>query len=149
MGHTLSKHLPEISDERLKELLEYNWRNVNHNVEQFYNESTWPMLADIILYHPNQIVRHEASYNAGDLNLVEFIPILIKAVKYDPSIVAKHEAAEALGFMTGEKAKEGLELLKKIVNKEPGFDELVYHDDVIKTAEASVQLLEKNLNIIN
>lgn len=138
--------LPEIGKEEYEEICEHSWKQVNPNT--FMDSESWPILKNIILYHPNPIVRHEASYIAGDLNIYDLVPVLIDAVKYDLSIVGKHEAVEALGFIKGPAAKQAHDFIKSLLedkNQKLFEHKLIYHEDVIKTAEEAFKLLEKEI----
>lgn len=140
------KGLPPISSEQYKKISKYTWQEVNPLT--FRDSETWPILKDILLYHPNPIVRHEASYIIGDFNIHDLVPALIDSVKYDPSVVAKHESAEALGFIKGDAAAQAYNFIKTLLNdkdKSIFTDPLVYHEDVIVTAKEAFKLLEKEV----
>jgi len=138
--------LPPISSEQYKKISKYTWQEVNPVT--FRDSETWPILKDILLYHPNPIVRHEASYIIGDFNIHDLVPALIESVKYDPSIVAKHESAEALGFIKGDAAVSAYNFLNTLLkdkNRTIFSDPLIYHEDVIVTAKEAAKLLEKEV----
>jgi len=135
--------MDEISQERLQNIAQYSWQQVNPNT--FSDSSTWETLKLILLYHPNPIVRHEAAYIIGDFNIHDLVPALIESVKHDPSVVAKHESAEALGFIKGDVAHTAYRFLQSLFNEERIYDDLVYHEDVLVTAKEALKLLEKEI----
>lgn len=91
--------------------------------------------AEILFYHPDPIVRHEAAFVLGevcyrsDLERTVAIRDLRWALRQDPSIVAKHEIAEALGTMFGIGAVGAAADMAKILI----FPHL-HHPDVVATA---------------
>ena len=113
-------------------------------LDYFRDPSTWHDLKDILIYHPDPIVRHEASFIVGELEIEDLASFLSKVIKFDTSIVAKHEAAEALGKAKGREAMQAYIFLSKITS-EQGYDDDVYHPDVQHTATQSMQRLRKEI----
>jgi len=132
-----------IEEDRLRRISRYQSEDMT--AEKFSDPSTWTDLKDILIYHPDPIVRHEASFVASQLpyhgNLV---PYLISVVKFDQSIVAKHEAIEALGNVGGSEASKVYRFLSRIFTQR-GYDEGVYHPDVQATIQHSLRELEREL----
>jgi hypothetical protein len=112
-------------------------------MDRFRRPGTWGMLRDILLYHPDQIVRHEAAFVIGAVN-ADCAPFLIQALKFDPSIVNKHESAEALGQLTDpDLAIVGYRYLRRIFQRPELFDDGVCHRDVLNTIRLAIEALEK------
>lgn len=140
---TIFKGIPPISKSRYEEVCKYEWGNIKWHT--FRNQESWSLLKDILLFHPNPIVRHEAAYMIGDFNIYDLVPALIDSIKYDKSIVAKHESAEALSFIKGPVALTAYNFLKDITENKNNYNELIQHEDVQVTALEALKHLEKTI----
>ena len=134
-----------VKSERFDEISKY--RRIDITRENFgtaiNDRNLYRTLLDISLHHPHSVVRHEASFLLGKLNLTRAIPYLISIVKFDKSIVAKHEAAESLGKL-GENSDLAYEFLKEMTNlKRKVYEDDVYHADVQATAELAITEIEE------
>ena len=126
-------------------LLKYNSDNVT--IDNFKDANNWDILKDILLYHPSQITRHEASFVIGELKIIEFIPLLMKVVLYDSSIVARHEAIEALGKMKSAYSKEIIDFLEEVVYNKNSND-IMSHSDIQVTAKEAIEKLTHKKRIL-
>ena len=97
---------------------------------------------EVLHYHPNQIVRHEAAFvlqgfpYACELEKNLAILTLRHSFRCDPSIVVKHESIEAVGEFFGPySVSVAADLVKMLVYPQ------VYHPDVVATAEISLGYL--------
>ncbi len=157
MNHSLEEkvNLPHsvygaISRQRLDEISRYASGSIT--VQKFRNAQRNPLLLqdlkDILLYHPNPIIRHEAAFIIGELKL-PIAHLLIPAVKYDRSIVVKHEAIEALGRTNdyGD-ACMAYVFLKKITKTPEKYDAGVAHEDVQITAQEALKELQERYSTV-
>ena len=117
-------------------ILKYNSDNVT--IGDFKDPKTWNILKDILLYHPSQITRHEASFVMGELRITEFIPLLMQVILSDSSIVARHEAIEALGKMKGDYSKEIIDFLEGVISNKNSKD-IMSHPDIQVTAQEAIE----------
>jgi hypothetical protein len=130
----------QCDEPRRAEISQYQHSQVTP--DRFRDPASWRDLKDILLYHPDQIVRHEAAFVIGAVNAA-CAPFLIQAIKFDPSLVNKHESAEALGQLTDpELAMVGYRYLKMIFQNPELFDEGVRHRDVLNTIRLALEALE-------
>lgn len=125
------------------------------NSRDFADESTYGLLREILLHHPDSIVRHEAAFVMGELCLVDEIPFLVSVFKRDTSIVAKHEAIEAIGFICRGFASAGfdtaqlrryLKYLERVHEVPSPFDDECSHPDVVRTVEIACQRMRELLS---
>ncbi len=139
-----------ITEERLGEISKYKFSEINkkHFGNAINDNNLYKLLIDIMLYHPNLVVRHEASFLLGELEIKEAIPSLMNVVKFDKSIVAKHEAIEAIRKL-GKNIDSVYEFLKSLTDLNSKiYDEGVYHPDVQATAELSIKELEEERKLL-
>ncbi len=94
--HTVYQCISPSTLERIS-----GYRAVDVTPARFADPSTWDDLQKIVVYHPDPITRHEASFVIGELQPPELVPWLYSVAKFDRSIVATHEAIEALGRTRG------------------------------------------------
>jgi len=73
------------------------------------NESSVPVLADVMKKDPSPLIRHEAAFSLGQMGLKSAVPYLIDAALNDPSEIVRHESAAALGAIGDESARQALE----------------------------------------
>lgn len=132
-----------ISEERLREISRYEALDIT--CDRFRDPVSWRDLKDVLIYHPNPVARHEASFVIGELQIEDLIPWLYSVLKFDRSIVAKHEAAEALGRTRGTQAKRIYRLLNRFTDPDFRFDPEVYHPDVQATIKLAINELKKYL----
>ncbi|MBI2148393.1 HEAT repeat domain-containing protein [Candidatus Woesearchaeota archaeon] len=111
----------DIYEENFRRISKYTVDKVNAN--KFRDPSKWFDLRDLLLYHPDPIVRHEASFVIGELGNTGLEPYLMTVIKFDNSIVAKHEAAEALGRMQGRDAYYAYKFLLKVYDNIKNYDD--------------------------
>jgi HEAT repeat protein len=72
------------------------------------DESSVPVLADVMRNDPSSLIRHEAAFSLGQLGLKSAVPYLIDAALNDPSEIVRHESAAALGGIGDQGAREAL-----------------------------------------
>lgn len=77
------------------------------------DESSVPVLADVMKRDPSPLMRHEAAFSLGQMGLTSAVPYLIDAALNDPSEIVRHESAAALGAIGDESAREALEKASK------------------------------------
>ena len=131
----------EISEERLEGVRQYTTREVT--AQGFADPATWRQLADIMVYHPNPITRHEACFVMAELH-APFTHLLVSIVKFDTSVVAKHEAVESLGKIRDrEDAWMAYSFLRRAFQSQRIFDNGVYPPDVQATIQESIIELEE------
>jgi len=73
------------------------------------DESSVPVLADVMKKDPSPLIRHEAAFSLGQMGLKSAVPFLIDAALNDPSEIVRHESAAALGAIGDERARDALE----------------------------------------
>ena len=134
--------LSYITKKEFEKISKYETRDITS--QNFKYPSRWKELADILLFHPNPITRHEACFVAADLQIL-IAHRLISVVKFDTSIVNKHEAAESLGKIKNrDDAWMAYSFLKKTTDsKMRKYDDDIYHPDVQATICESLIELEK------
>jgi len=143
VAHTVYAY---ITEESFNEISKYNADDITF--EKFKDPRRLEELKDILIYHPNQIIRHEAAFIIGELankGLPVLIEYLIPVIKFDKSIVAKHEAVEALGRVNHPNdIVNAYRFLCRLTTRKFYEDE-VYHPDVQQTAKEAKSRLEKKL----
>jgi HEAT repeat protein len=72
------------------------------------DESSVPVLAEVMKKDPSSLIRHEAAFSLGQMGLKTAVPHLIDAALHDPSEIVRHESAAALGSIGDERAREAL-----------------------------------------
>jgi HEAT repeat protein len=72
------------------------------------DESSVPVLADVMKNDPSPLMRHEAAFSLGQMGLQSAVPYLVDAALNDPSEIVRHESAAALGAIGDEGAREAL-----------------------------------------
>ena len=82
------------------------------------DESSVPVLADVMKKDPSSLIRHEAAFSLGQMGLKSAVPYLIDAALNDPSEIVRHESAAALGAIGDERAREALEKASKDSSEE-------------------------------
>lgn len=82
------------------------------------DESSVPVLADVMKRDPSPLIRHEAAFSLGQMGLSSAVPYLIDAALNDPSEIVRHESAAALGAIGDECAREALEKASKDTSDE-------------------------------
>lgn len=82
------------------------------------DESSVPVLADVMKKDPSPLIRHEAAFSLGQMGFKSAVPYLIEAALNDPSEIVRHESAAALGAIGDERAREALEKASRDVSDE-------------------------------
>ena len=82
------------------------------------DESSVPVLADVMKKDPSPLIRHEAAFSLGQMGLKSAVPFLVDAALNDPSEIVRHESAAALGAIGDESAREALVKASKDVSDE-------------------------------
>ncbi len=77
------------------------------------DETSVPVLADVMKKDPSPLIRHEAAFSLGQMGLKSAVPHLIEAALNDPSEIVRHESAAALGAIGDERAREALQKASK------------------------------------
>jgi HEAT repeat protein len=72
------------------------------------DESSVPVLGDVMKHDPSSLIRHECAFSLGQLGLKSAVPYLIDAALNDPSEIVRHESAAALGAIGDERARSAL-----------------------------------------
>ncbi|MBI2632684.1 HEAT repeat domain-containing protein [Candidatus Pacearchaeota archaeon] len=138
VGHTCFGDIPPY---RLREINRYRTNQIT--CLRFEDPKTWPLLADIMIYHKNPITRHEACFISVELGC-PYASKLVQIVKYDRSIVVKHEAAEALGKIKDkDDAWMAYTFLRKAFLNNIDYDDGIYHPDVQASIRESIEDLEE------
>jgi len=73
------------------------------------DESSVPVLAEVMKKDPSPLIRHEAAFSLGQMGLKSAVPYLMDAALTDPSEIVRHESAAALGAIGDERARKALE----------------------------------------
>lgn len=129
----------DVSEERLSKISRYRFQDMVFS--NFSGPATYGDLKDILLYHPNPVVRHEASFIIGELGIEELIPYLVKVVKFDQSIVGTHEAIEALGKFKNSREAERIKRFLTQITTNKNYDERIRDPDIQATARLSLEQL--------
>lgn len=132
----------EIDGRRLREISRYKQSDMTS--ENFRDPSKWDDLKDILIYHPDPVVRHEVPFIMQELGAVcsLYAGFLISVLKFDKSIIAKHEAAEALRYVDEHEACRVYRYLTRMTVPDR-FDTEVYHLDVQATIQGTLKELER------
>jgi HEAT repeat protein len=72
------------------------------------DESSVPVLADVMKKDPSPLIRHEAAFSLGQMGLKSAVPFLVDAALNDPSEIVRHESAAALGAIGDESGRDAL-----------------------------------------
>lgn len=141
-----------ISEEHLNLILPYTRKDVSAMLQRDFSDiqTYWKTLTEagqILLYHPNNIVAHEAAfvfayfpYPAANVEKNVAIKTLRYALRFRPSVVVKHEAAEAMGEVIDiASVGAAADLAKILAFPAP------HHADVVQTAEEAFGHIVKYL----
>ncbi len=90
------------------------------------------LMAWVLNYDPNGVIKHEACYQIAARNMRQVIPDLINAALNDKSGLVKHESLESLGLM---RAFEAMELISAALDD--------HNPDVKETAEFVLKRLTR------
>ena len=130
----------QISPEELARISQYSDDDIVP--DSFRDPKTWGDLKNVLIYHPDPIVRHEASFVVGEIQPDELIGWLYGVVKFDSSIVATHEAIEALGRTRNKNyARRLFQRLTGLRDGARGIDERLGHPDVQATFDRALSKL--------
>ena len=145
---TFIKANKSISEKALTRISTYKRKDISNLLSEDItsNNSYWKtltLLTQVLFYHPNSIVRHEASFvlgefkYRGEIEKNHVIHNLRCVIRSDNSVVSKHEAIETLGELLSipESVGAGTDLAKILRFKE------LYHPDVVATAEEAFEYI--------
>src|SRR5438876_11280970 len=71
------------------------------------SEAAVPLLARALQEDPSPLVRHEAAFALGQLELKSAVPALLQAMSRGVSALVRHESAVALGSIGDERGLGG------------------------------------------
>jgi hypothetical protein len=101
----------------------------------------------VLLYHPDPIVRHEASFIIWQEGTRYWVSALRRTIRKEVSIIALHEAIEAMGVITQlpTTAQRNIDFLESVRN-DPKKWELFEQKDIQGTLARTLWQLEKIIN---
>ena len=117
------------------------------------DESSVPVLADVMKKDPSSLIRHECAFSLGQMGLKSAVPYLIDAALNDPSEIVRHESAAALGAIGDESSRAALVKASKDTSEEVrgsalaslfNLDFLMYASKVKRDAEKLAVEIEKS-----
>ena len=75
------------------------------DTDGFLRQTIEDLLEDVLKNDNNAVVKHEASFQIGEHNVMRKLPALIEAALKDPSELVRHESIEAIGLLKAFEAK--------------------------------------------